>query len=95
MLLAERMINHQNGTFTVQRTHANDPYLRNVERIRQVSDGVHGENRHVGRIPMHILAQWCKEEGIKWEDVQARQDMVRKKMLSGEFDKLRVWRGTY
>jgi hypothetical protein len=33
--------------------------------------------------------------GIKWGDVEARREVVKKKILSGEFDKLRVWKGTY
>jgi hypothetical protein len=38
---------------------------------------------------------WCDEAGIKWSDTQAKKEIIRKKMLSGEFDKLRVWKGTF
>ena len=54
-----------------------------------------GENRLVGTIPMHVIQTWCKEAGIKWSDLEARKEVVRKNILSGEFDKLRVWKGTF
>jgi len=38
---------------------------------------------------------WCDEEGIKWSDIEARRDVMKKKILSGDFDKLRVWKGTF
>lgn len=31
----------------------------------------------------------------KRDDVHARGEVVKRKILSGEFDKLRVWKGTY
>jgi len=49
----------------------------------------------VGTIPIHIVKMWCDEAGIKWSDTQAKKEIIRKKMLSGDFDKLRVWKGTF
>ena len=40
-------------------------------------------------------ARALKEAGVKWDDVEARQQVVKRKILSGEFDKFRVWKGTY
>jgi hypothetical protein len=54
-----------------------------------------GENRLVGSIPLHIMAQWCKDAGVNWDDIEARKEVVRKNILSGEFDKFRVWQGTF
>jgi hypothetical protein len=44
---------------------------------------------------MHVITQWCKDAGIRWDDIEARKEIVRKKILSGDFDKLRVWKGTF
>ena len=44
---------------------------------------------------MHVITQWCKDAGIRWDDTEARKEIVRKKILSGDFDKLRVWKGTF
>jgi hypothetical protein len=48
----------------------------------------------VGVIDAALINEWLKEAGISWDD-PARADVVKRKMLSGDFDKLRVWEGTY
>ena len=52
------------------------------------------ENKLVGVIDAALLGEWLKEAGVAWND-PARDDVIKSKMLSGEFDKLRVWEGTY
>tara|TARA_R110000796_G_scaffold28405_2_gene77735 strand:+ start:690 stop:977 length:288 start_codon:yes stop_codon:yes gene_type:complete len=81
--------------FVIQTTHSNTPYIEQAKIIRDSGAGVTGDNKLVGRIPMHLVNAWLKEAGIKWSDHEAKKDLIRKKMLSGEFDALRVWKGTY
>mgnify|MGYP000692907870 CR=1 FL=1 len=81
--------------FTVRQTFANDPYLKDVQQLRDAGVGVSGESRLVGRIPMHIVAEWIKEAGLEWSDTEAVQDLMRRKLLSGEFDAFRVWEGRF
>lgn len=50
---------------------------------------------HVGHIPMELMAIWIKEAGLKWEDTQAVSDLVRKKLLSGEYANLRPHQGSF
>ena len=50
---------------------------------------------HVGSIPLIILEQWFKEAGVSWSDTQACQDVIRAKLLSGDFSKFRVKEGTF
>lgn len=57
--------------------------------------GVVGESRLIGTIPRALVNEWLKEAGVSWDDTEARQQVVKRKILSGEFDKLRVWEGTY
>lgn len=69
-----------------------------VEKAKQIADtngGVVGESRLVGTIPLALITEWCKEAGVKWDDNKARQEVVKRKILSGEFDKFRVWKGRY
>ena len=79
----------------IQKTHDVNPELNRAQMLRDAGAGQKGENRLVGTIPLNLIAEWCKEAGVKWSDVQARQDVVKRKILSGEFDKFRVWKGTY
>jgi len=79
----------------VERSFDNNPALIRAEQLRKAKVGVDGDNKLVGSIPIHIIKMWCDEAGIKWSDIEARRDVVKKKILSGEFDKLRVWQGTF
>lgn len=70
--------------------------IEQVKRIAEATDGgIVGENRLVGRIPAWLIGEWIKEAGIKWDDTGEIQEIIKKKMLSGEFDKFRVWKGRY
>jgi len=66
-----------------------------VEKIRREGLGVHGENKLVGSLPIHLIKEVCNKLGVKWGDVEARKDVVKRMILSGDFDKLRVWKGTF
>ena len=85
----------KNDKIIVQSTYDSNPTLERAEQLRKAKVGITGHNKLVGTIPIHIVKMWCDEAGIKWGDTQAKKDIIRKKMLSGEFDKLRVWKGTF
>jgi hypothetical protein len=78
-----------------KRTYDQTDTLRQVEEIKRQGLGQTGESRLVGRIPMNLVAEWVKEAGLDWSDGEAVRDVVRRKILSGDFDKFRVWEGTY
>jgi hypothetical protein len=42
-----------------------------------------------------VLATWLKEAGVSWSDTEAAKEVVKRKMMSGEFSKFRVWEGSY
>lgn len=94
MKVGEKFIDNHDGTFVVQRQFNNEPYLNRVEKIRELNGGIMGESRLAGEIPLHIVETWAKEAGIKWDD-PAMKDVIKRKLLSGEFDKFRVWKGTF
>ena len=79
----------------IQRTHDLNPELQRAEMLRKAGVGMTGEKRLVGTIPLNLIESWCKEAGVKWDDVEARKQIVKRKILSGDFDKFRVWKGTY
>lgn len=90
------------GKLIIQKTHDFTPVLKQMEQIRSsgiqnMGDGMNNaDNRFVGRIPLALIEMWCKEAGVKWDDVHARAEVVKKKILSGEFDKFRSdWKGSY
>jgi len=94
MLIKEKIIPTEKG-IEIQKTFDNDVYIEEAKQIRDQGLGQTGENRLVGRIPVHLVVQWMKEAGLSWSDTEAKKDLIRKKMLSGEFDAFRVWKGSY
>ena len=93
MKIEEKMF-HQDGKLIVQETHDWNPVLEKAAALRSSGAGVSGENRLVGLIDMKMWTEWAKEAGIPPSD-PAMKDVVKRKMLDGDFAKLRVWEGTY
>ena len=94
MLIKEKIVATESG-IEIQKTFDNDVYIEQAKQIRDQGLGQTGESRLVGRIPMHLVSQWIKDAGLNWNDKKATQDLIRTKMLSGDFDKFRVWKVTY
>jgi hypothetical protein len=94
MLIKEKIVATESG-IEIQKTFDNDVYIEQAKAIRDQGLGQTGESRLVGRIPMHLVSKWIKDAGLNWSDKKATQDLIRTKMLSGDFDKFRVWKGTY
>ena len=86
---------NKNDKIIVESTYDNNPALERAEQLRKAKVGITGHNKLVGTIPVHIIKTWCTEAGIKWSDNEAKKEIIRKKILSGDFDKLRVWKGTF
>ena len=94
MLLKESVKATDSGII-VQKTYDNDVHIEKARMLREAGVGQTGESRLVSTIPMHIVAEWMKEAGLSWDDNEAKKDVIKRKMLSGDFDKFRVWKGTY
>ena len=96
-------VHEQDDKIIIKKTHDFGPVMKQMEEIRSKGvigmDGetsTQGENRFIGRIPLPLMASWCKEAGVSWDDVHARSEVIKKKILSGDFDKFRSdWKGTY
>ena len=44
---------------------------------------------------MALLSVWLKEAGVSWSDTGAVKEVLKRKLMSNEFAKLRVWEGSY
>jgi hypothetical protein len=91
----EVLFDHSENKVIVKKTHDVNPEMHRAQMLREAGCGQKGESRLVGSIPINLIAEWCKEAGVKWSDTAARAEVVKRKILSGEFDKFRVWKGTY
>ena len=69
MKTKEKFIDNHDGTFTVQKQYDNTPYLERTQFLRSMGAGKLPESWCVGSIPMHLLAQWMKEENVDWTEL--------------------------
>jgi len=97
-LKVKEIVHHDDGgdTLTIENVYDNDPTIKQVKDLKDAGfDQQKGDNRLVGRIPMHIMSQWLKEAGVKWDDKKAAEEVLKRKIMSGDFNKFRVWEGTF
>lgn len=83
------------GKLIVVETHDPTQVLNQVSAMKSVGHVGFSENRHVGRIPNFMLEMWLQEAGLSITDHEAVRDLIRRKLLSGEFDNLRPWNKTF
>jgi hypothetical protein len=69
--------------------------LEAVKMAREAPATPLADSVHVGRIDAHVLEMWLQEAGVKMHERDKVREVVRKKLLSGDFAKFRVWEGTF
>lgn len=96
MLLNETVkYDDMTDTLHVIKKHDAQPVLDSVSKLKQIEQPKFSEKRHVGRVPFHILEQWINEAGVSFDDYEATREVIDRKLMSGEFNKLRIWEGNY
>jgi len=88
----------QDGKLVHQRTHDWTPDLKLTSDLRSAWRESLGESKLVGVIPTGMFEVWARENGVKGSDPdywKKMQDIVKRKMLDGDFAAFRVWQGTY
>ena len=67
-----------------------------ASHARETTDNSFGSDyKHVGNVDLGLLNVWLKEAGVAWTDTEAVKDVIKRKLMSNEFQALRVWEGTY
>ena len=86
---------HQENKWVQKKTYDWSHGVDMAKRATETNGGVVGESRLVGTIPMTLINEWCKEAGIAFDDNEKKKEVIKRKILSGDFDKFRVWKGRY
>ena len=80
----------------VKRTFDADVMVKDAEYGRQVANNKFGSDyKYHGNIDMNLVGNWLKEAGVQWHDTNAVNEVINKKLMSGEFSKLRAWEGKW
>ena len=80
----------------IKKTYDANQMLLDAEYARQHSPNAFGSDyKLAAEIDMAFVDLWLKEAGVQWTDTQAVKDVIKKKLMSNEFQKLRVWEGKW
>ena len=81
----------------VKKTHDYTPDLARIRELRQIcgEEQTGAEKKLVGVVPLDVMAQWCKEAGVAWDDHYARAEVVKQRLGLAENSGLRIWKGKY
>lgn len=80
----------------IQRSQDVQPVLDQNAALRSAGmDNFGKDNWCVGRVPVLVVEQWMKEAGVRWDDPEGFQRVMKRKLLDGEFAKFRVHEGTF
>ena len=95
MAKISEIIDFEHDHMVIKKKHDVSQALNDVQKAKDAGIGMSGENRLVGFLDGAVLAQWLKEAGVSWSDTEAAKEVDKRKMMSGEFAKMRVWEGSY
>ena len=88
-------ISFDHDHMVIKQRHDVSQALKDVRMAKDAGIGMSGEKRLAGFLDGAVLASWLKEDGVSWSDTEAAKEVVKRKMMSGEFSKFRVWEGSY
>ena len=92
--VAEQVI-EDGSRIIIKETHDLSQVLKSAADLRSNGQTGFSENKHVARVPMALIAQWARDAGSRWDDKPAMQEMLSRKLMSGEFSQFRVWEGRF
>lgn len=80
----------------IKQTYNADHMIADAQHAREASPNAFGSDyKHVGNVDMALVNIWLKEAGVSWTDTAAVNEVLKKKLMSNEFEKLRVWDGRW
>jgi len=88
-------ISFDHDHMVIKQRHDVSQALKDAQMAKDAGIGMSGEKRLAGFLDGAVLASWLKEAGVSWSDTEAAKEVVKRKMMSGEFSKFRVWEGSY
>ena len=94
--ISENITISDTGQITVHQRHDGNQMLRDAEYARQHTENAFGsDNKLICQVDPAMIGNWLREAGVKWTDHHAANEVIKKKITSGEFADLRVWQGKY
>jgi hypothetical protein len=71
-----------------------EPHMERARLAREAPQQPMSDSWHVASIPAWLITIWAKEAGVRWDD-PALKDVIRRKLMSGEYAAFRVREGNF
>lgn len=84
----------QDDKLVVKKTFDAAPSIDEAKALRDAGVTGFSENKLVARLPNWVIVEWAKEAGVSLDD-PAMSEVLKRKLLSGEAAKFRVWEGSF
>ena len=93
----ELLYDNQYDKVIHKKTYDDTAEIDRVAEIKKINglNAFASDYKLVASIPAHLIPLWCKEAGVDMSDTHAVSEVMKKKMLTGEFDKFQIWKGKY
>ncbi len=89
-------VTFEGDNMVIKKTFDASHMLNDAKHAREVTQNSFGSDyKHVGNVDLALLGVWLKEAGVAWTDTEAVKDVIKRKLMSSEFQALRVWEGSY
>lgn len=89
-------VTFQDDQMIIKRTFDASGMLLDAEYARQTSPNAVGSDwKALGNIEPALVTNWLREAGVSWSDSHAVQEVIKRKLMDGEFARLRVWEGSW
>ena len=89
-------VTFEGDNMVIKKTFDASHMLNDAKHAREVTQNSFGSDyKHVGNVDLGLLGVWLKEAGVAWTDTEAVKDVIKRKLMSSDFQALRVWEGTY
>lgn len=95
MLIKEQISDHDDNTLIVKKTHDATSAVNLARHLRDANPQAMSDSVPVGVIPAALLENWLMEAGVSWDNHDAVEEIISRKLMSGEFGRLRPWEGRF
>jgi len=94
--ISEKIYTEGDNTI-IKHTFDGNGMIQDAAYAREVAPHQFGNDKiHLGNVDLGMLTIWLKEAGVEWTDTEGMQEVIKRKLLDGEFSKLRGdWKGKW
>jgi hypothetical protein len=94
--LKEEIHVNDKGEITVVNHFSGNQLLLDAKHARETSPNAVGSDwKHVGQVHPGLVHIWLKEAGVSWSDPTAVAEVIKRKLMDGEYSQLRGWEGKW